>query len=79
MITDLLLPKGDTKLPDGPLVQEIVGDVEDLPEEEIDCYFDQQVPQDELKNDEEAVNNGYGFAFKQKGALLRQVPHFEKV
>jgi len=79
MITDLLIPKGDTKLPEGPLVQEIGGDDDDQPEEEIDCYFDQQVPQDELKNDEEAVNNGYGFAFKQKGALLRLLDECQHV
>ena len=65
MLTDLLMPKGNDTVQ--PLI-------EDVDEDEIDCYFDQQIPEES----EEGAGFGYGFGFKQSGVfdkLLEECQH----
>jgi len=76
MITDLLLPKGDTALSDRPLVEEL--GQEDC---EVDCYFDQQLPKE--LTDEQAsavpITHGYGFACKRTGVFSRLLDECQHV
>jgi len=71
MISDLLIPKGDTKLPNGPMV-EVLGECNAESDPEVNCYFEQKVPGNPEDGDIQPLKaDGYGFAFKQTGVFSR--------
>ena len=74
MLTDLLLPKTTATLGRGDVGIETVGGYgapgeED--EEEVDWYFEQQMPEQEPQQGASGTVDGYGFAFGEKGVFNR--------
>jgi protein SHQ1 len=73
MITELLKPKGDACVAGGPGIETVGGYAApgEEEEEEVDWYFEQQMPVAEVAMPLGGASNGYGFGFSQVGVFKR--------